>query len=391
MSGRPYDVVVIGGGLMGCATAHALLQRDAGRVCLIERRAPAAGDSGLSFGMVRRHYSNEVLIRLAVSGSRTIANWRDEVGVGSSGWVRTGYLMTVRPEEAEVCARQVELGRSLGVDNEFIAPGAIPDVEPLISLDGVGGAAHEPGGGVADPNAMILSWFSAAVAEGLEPMLGVRVTGIRTDGEGVIGVDTDAGPVEAGAVVVATGCWSQPLLRTIGIDLPLELRRIQTGVLRLPPGTPGPSVTVSDGVSGVVVRPGMGREFWSVVYHDEQRPEHRDDCEPAISPGYDEAVRAGLAARWPSLAGAEWARGWAGAYDCTPDWHPLLGPAPGLEGLHLAVGWSGHGFKLAPAVGRVVADSVLGLEPEVDVSQLAPGRFEAGRAMPLAYGAGARA
>src|SRR5690349_8148418 len=102
MSGRAYDVAVIGGGLMGCATAHALLRRGAGRVCLIERAAPAAGDSGLSFGMVRRHYSNDVLIRLALSGSRTIANWRDEVGVGSSGWVRTGYLMTVGPEEAEV-------------------------------------------------------------------------------------------------------------------------------------------------------------------------------------------------------------------------------------------------------------------------------------------------
>jgi sarcosine oxidase, subunit beta len=122
MSGRIHDVAVVGGGLMGCAIAHALLRLGAGRVCLIERAAPAAGDSGLSFGMVRCHYSNEVLIRLAQSGSRTIANWDDEVGVGRSGWIRTGYLMTVPPAEAAVCVRQVDLGRSLGVHTEFLPP-----------------------------------------------------------------------------------------------------------------------------------------------------------------------------------------------------------------------------------------------------------------------------
>jgi glycine/D-amino acid oxidase-like deaminating enzyme len=391
MSTRRADVIVIGAGLMGCATAHALLRRGAGRVCLIERGAPAAGDSGLSFGMVRCHYSNEVLIRLAVAGSRTIAAWDDEVGVGTSGWVRTGYLMTVPPAEAAVCARQVELERHCGVDARFLEPDEIAAVEPLLSRAGVGGAAHEPDGGLADPHAMILSWFAASVACGLEPMLGVRALGLRVAGDRVVGVDTDAGPVDADVVVVATGSWSRPLLRAAGVDIPLELRRIQTSVLRLPPGRPGPSVTVSDGVTGVVVRPGMGREFWSVAYHALDQPRDRDDCDQGISPGYEQAVRRALAERWPALADAEWARGWAGAYDCTPDWHPLLGPAPGVEGLWLGVGWSGHGFKLAPAVGRVLADSITGNEPEVDVSQLDPGRFDRGRAMPLAYGSGARA
>lgn len=391
MSERPYGVIVVGGGLMGCATAYSLLRGGAGRVCLVERHAPAAGDSGLSFGMVRCHYSNEVLIRLAISGSRTIANWDDEVGVGRSGWVRTGYLMTVPPQEAAVCVRQVDLGRSLGVDCEFVGPEMIGGIEPLISTAGVGGAAHEPNGGVADPHAMILSWFTAAVGDGLEPRLGTQVTGLRVDGDRVVGVDTDAGPLEAGTVVMATGSWSRPLLAEAGVDAPLELRRIQTSVLQLPPGRPGPCTTVSDGISGVVVRPGMGREFWSVAYHTLEHPADRDDCDEAISPGYTEAVRAALTARWPALSDAVPVRGWAGAYDCTPDWHPLLGPAPGLDGLWLAIGWSGHGFKLAPSVGRVVADSILGNRPEVDISELDPGRFGAGRPMPLAYGQGARA
>jgi glycine/D-amino acid oxidase-like deaminating enzyme len=391
VSARRADVAVIGAGLMGCATAHALLRLGAGRVCLIERGAPGAGDSGLSFGMVRSHYSNAVLVRLAAAGSRTIASWPDEVGVGRSGWTRTGYLMTVPADEAAVCRRQVELERECGVDARFLEAGAIGAVEPLIALDGVGGAAYEPGGGVADPHSMILSWFAAAVADGLEPLLGVRATGLRRDGDRIAGVETDAGPVEADAVVVATGSWSKPLLATAGVEVPLELRRIQTAVFQLPPGKPGPSVTVSDGVTGVVVRPGMGREFWSVAYHGLDQPADRDDCDPGISPGYEEALRAALHERWPALSDGEWVRGWAGAYDCTPDWHPLLGPAPGIDGLWIAVGWSGHGFKLAPAVGRVLADAVAGREPELDVAELDPGRFARDAAMPLAYGPGARA
>ena len=95
--------------------------------------------------------------------------------------------------------------------------------------------------------------------------------------------------------------------------------------------------------------------------------------------------------RVPAYAGAEWLGGFAGAYDYTPDWNPILGWAPGLEGLYFALGWSGHGFKLAPSVGEVAAAHLAGEVPDIDVESLAPGRFEQGKLLTLAYGPGARA
>ena len=98
-----------------------------------------------------------------------------------------------------------------------------------------------------------------------------------------------------------------------------------------------------------------------------------------------------VAHRMPAFGEAGLAASWTGVYDVTPDWHPLIGWAQGVEGLYLALGWSGHGLKLSPAVGEVVADEVLGRRPSIDVSDLRPDRFDRNQPMYLAYGPGARA
>ena len=385
------DVVVIGGGLMGCATAFALLKRGAGRVALIERRTPGSGDSGLSFSMVRRHYTNPVVVRLAASGSRTIMRWAEEVGAGASGYVRTGYLLPVPAALADRCQEQCALGRANGVDARWVEPDEIGAIEPLLELEGVAGAAYEPDGGFAEAHLLVGSWFEAAVARGLDVHLGTRAEAIEVGDGGVQAVRTDGGRIATGHVVVATGSWGRELTDPLGLELPIALRRLQVARLRQPPGTPRPSAVVSDAVTNVVVRPAAGRDFLCVAYHAPEIVERRDDCDERADAGYEDVVRAALRARYPALADAEWVVGWAGAYDHTPDWHPLLGAAPGVDGLWLALGWSGHGFKLAPAVGRVTADLVLGREPEIDVSELAADRFARGAPMPLAYGPGARA
>ena len=108
-------------------------------------------------------------------------------------------------------------------------------------------------------------------------------------------------------------------------------------------------------------------------------------------PGYADVVRRSVGERYPRLGEFAVERAFAGPYDITPDWNPIIGPCPGIEGLYLAVGWSGHGFKLSPAVGEVVAAEVTGRTPPIDVSPLRPERFAEGRLLRLAYGPGARA
>ncbi len=385
------DTAIIGAGIVGLATAHALRRDDAGSVALFDRSWPGSGDSGRSFSMVRRHYSNAVVARLAIDGSRTIRDWADEVGVADAGFARCGYLLTVPERSVDACRGNIEMLQEIGLDTWFVKPDAIAEIEPELSTEGVAGAAYEPEGGFADAQKMCLGWFAAAVSRGLRHHLGSAVRAILVENGRVTGVDTDAGVVPAGRVVLATGAWANDLLDPLGARLPIELRRLQVAILRTAQGGPLPSAVVSDAVTNVVVRPDRGHQFCAVAYAGEDVLERADDCDHALSPGYLDAVRAGLEQRFPRLSAFEMVRGFAGPYDVTPDWNPVIGPCPGIEGLYLAAGWSGHGFKLSPAVGEVVAAEVTDRTPPIDVSELRPERFAEGRLLRLAYGPGARA
>lgn len=385
------DIAIVGAGIAGLATAHALTRDRAASVAIFDLSWPGSGDSGRSFSMVRRHYSNPVVARLAMAGSRTIMNWEDEVGVADAGFVRCGYLLTVPERLVDACRGNVQMLAGLGLDTRYLERGEIPDVEPELSLEGVAGAAHEPDGGFADAQKMCLGWFTAAASRGLRHHLGTRVRRLVADGDRVSGVETDEGVVGAERVVLATGAWANDLLAPLGAALPIELRRLQVAVLQTRAGGPLPSAVVSDAVTNVVVRPDRGHRFCAVAYAGEDVLERADDCDHGLTDGYLDAVRAGLEQRYPRLADFELVRGFAGPYDVTPDWNPVIGPCPGVEGLYLATGWSGHGFKLSPAVGEVVAAEVTGRTPPIDVTELRAERFAEGRLLRLAYGPGARA
>jgi sarcosine oxidase, subunit beta len=385
------DVVVIGGGLIGTSIAYQLCRSGAGRVILLERDGLGRGDSGRTFGMVRRHYSNAVTALLALRGSHTIMHWDEEVGVGASGYVETGYLLPVPESLADAGRANVARLAALGLETSFVSPEEIAEIEPLLALDGIAGAAYEPDGGFADAHKMILGWFAAGYARGLEARLGCAATALVVRHGRVRGVRTPEGEIACDRVVLATGAWARELLAPVGIDVPIALKRIQVAVLRQPAGAARPNVVCSDAVTNVVVRPDRGALFCAVTYFGDEPLEAADDCAHDASPGYEAAIRRALAERYPALAGAAWQRAWAGPYDYSPDWNPIVGEAPGVAGLHLALAWSGHGFKLSPAVGEVVAAQVIGDEPAIDVAALRPTRFADGALLRLAYGPGARA
>jgi len=387
-----YDVCVIGSGLVGASTANALVRDGAGRVLLLDRGNAGGGDSALTFGMVRRHYTNPVLIQLSMAGTEILAHWDEEVGVGSSAYVPTGYLLPVPERLLEACRANVERQQGFGLDTRLLAPDEIADVEPLLSVEGVAAAAYEPAGGVCDSRLMIGSWLLDALGRGLELRQHAPVAEITFNGDRATGVRLANGErIEAGQVVVATGGWSPEVLSGIW-EVPFNLVRIQVAVLRLPPGQVAPATVTSDAVSNVVVRAAAGRDFWVVAYQaDTPIISVRDDCQLPLLDGYESAIRGPLAERFPSLAHAPLVGGWGGAYDATPDWHPLVGQVPGTENLWICAGWSGHGLKSTPAIGRVMASLLTGTTPTIDVSDLAPDRFERGFENPCAYGPGARA
>jgi len=352
------DVTVVGAGLYGCSMACALA-REGMRVRLLERERPASGDTGRSFGMVRRHYSNGVTVALARRGCELLAADRE------SAFVPTGYLLTVAPEQRAACEGNIALGRSLGVDTRLLEPDELAAVEPEIDVTGIGCAAYEPDGGLIDASRYTLARLAEALTLGVEVSI-APVAELPGDGS---------------LVVVAAGCWSPELLP----ELPVELRRIEIAVLRDAPVR----AVVSDAVTNVVTRPVAGGGAWVVAYAGATTYGRRDECDGEADPAYVAAVRAALQARYPAVAEAPYVGGWGGVYDVTPDWNPVVGWV--RDRVFALAGMSGHGLKLAPAIAECAAAQIAGREPPIDLRPLRFERFAEGDLLRLAYGPGARA
>ena len=387
------DILIIGGGIMGASIAFQITRQSDAKVVLIDQYPPVGGMSGRTFGQIRQHYSNALLVKLAMRGFHVLKHWSDEVGFGDTGYVRMGYMLLVVEEQLAALKRNIALGQRLGVDTRLVRPDDIKNIEPALATEDLAGGVYEPDGGYIDVTKMVLSWLGAATRRGLELKSGRLVTAIETSGLRVTGVRTSQGCIQAPLVINATGAWARDLLSPLGVDVPVERRRLDMAYLCQPPNRAQIGTCITDGNSNVVIRPDMGREILVAAYPPEM-PLVDDPLAP--EPPHEQAahrerIAKALAERLPDFQDATLTRTVSGAYDVTPDFHPIVGWAPGIEGLYLAVGFSGHGLKLSPGMGECVASAVLGKPMPFDVSPLRLERFAENEPMFLAYGPSARA
>ena len=395
------DVVVIGAGVSGASIGYQLARQSNRRVAVLDARPPVGGISGRTFGQIRQHYSNELMVRMALRGFHCIRNWATEVGYGDPGYIRLGYMLIVTENQIDGLRRNVELGRRLGVDTRFVGPDEIAAIEPLVNAERLAGGAYEPDGGYIDVTKMVLSWLGAATAAGAEVLAPLAVEEICVSGGAVTGVITDRGEIAAPVVVVATGAWARDLLDPLGVRVPIERRRLDMAMVEQQPGSRSLHTFITDGNSNLVIRPDMGRRVLAVAYPPTM-PEVDDplaDAPPGDHEDHSVRIRRAVAERLPAMEVARTVWTTSGAYDVTPDYHPILGWADEIAdvtGLYLAVGFSGHGLKLSPSVGEIAASHVLGTEqvgsaPPLDTRPIRPSRFADGDLMHLTYGPSARA
>jgi glycine/D-amino acid oxidase-like deaminating enzyme len=380
------SVVVVGGGILG-ATAFWELAREEVDVLLLEARRFGGQSTAKSAAIVRCHYSNPVVVRMAVRSREALRRLPLLLDC-EPVYTRTGWLFLVDAEHAELAARNSLMQEEEGV--ESIEVDDIYEDLPGIDPPGVAYALYEPDSGFADPVATTNAYVEAGRRAGGIARDDTSVESIEVEGGKIRGVRVNGELLECDALVLAAGPWSGKLAAGAGVELPLEITREQDVVFETAP-EPAIPCAVSSQIDRVYMRPapehGEAHVLVGRGFPKEYEPADPDGYAESVDEAFERDVHERVATRLPRLAGMRAVAGRVGLYDVTPDWHPLLGPVDALEGLHLATGGSGHCFKLGPAIGELVAAELLGRTlAHAEIASFSVNRFAENRVFASTYG-----
>jgi glycine/D-amino acid oxidase-like deaminating enzyme len=375
------DVIILGGGVMGAATA-CFLARDHGAAVTVVERDPshARASSSLSLSSIRQQFSqpaNMALSRWSIEFLRRVA---DELAVAddrpSLGLVEPGYLYLATPAGAPTLRELHGLQRAEGVDVALLSPAELAARFPWLAVDDLAlGSLGLSGEGWFDGPALHRAFRRKAIACGAR-FVTAEAVGFNAAGGRITAVRCADGAVLAGdAVVIAAGAWSAPLGQALGVELPIHAKKRDVFVLETPATLPGCPLVIdpsgfwfrTEGALILAGGPPRGDDADEAPLHD-------------IDFGqFDEQLWPTLAARVPALEALRVRSAWAGYYEMNAfDHNGLAGRLPGYENAFAACGFSGHGMQQAPAVGWSMARLIAGLDAPL-IDALTPQRLRDGR------------
>lgn len=417
-STRHWDVIVIGGGIVGCSAAYYAAQSGM-RVLLVERDAPGSAQSGRNLGFVRQQNRDFRELSLMIGAVRIWEGLEAELG-RRVGWQQGGNL-SLAFSEADLVARhdwQRRAAEEFGLDTRMLSAEQTHALVPQLATGrGVLGAMYTASDGKAEPARATRAFFDAALGAGASVSFGEPVARIDVGAGKVSGVQIGDRLYRAGTVITAAGAGSGALLRKVGLNLPQEFiratvaRTVARSDQRIAACISGQEIGIRQDLNGAYLISVAGGEYdlrldsWRHMrWYEATRRSNPDAARidylapmkrllprKAVSPLADfppsrdhprpetfrvEQARREFADLFPVLADLEIETSWAGIIDVMPDVVPVLGAVDSVPGLLVATGFSGHGFGPGPMAGKVLSDLAAGRQSSVDISSLSPMRFE---------------
>jgi sarcosine oxidase subunit beta len=367
------DVVIAGGGIMGCALAYQLALRKVD-VVLLERETLGSQSTGKCAGGVRQQFSTEPNVRLQRMSVKMLEAFEQDTG-HPADFRQIGYLfLFTQPQQVEDFRHNMDMWHRVGLtEARWVDPAEAAKMVPILNVDDVIGCTFCPTDGIASPADVTSGYASAARRLGARLKEGVEVTGIDVASGRVQGVRTSAGDIATRMVVNCAGAWAASIGRLAGLEIPVLPYRRHIAVTSTFPALPRTTPMTVDFRTSLYFHP----EGDGVLLGMSDRAEP-----PGFVTDVDweflEKMFEQAAMRAPALAGAGIKTAWAGLYESTPDHQAILGPVGELEGFWCAAGFSGHGFMQAPAAALLLTELLLDHKSEIDISPFAFDRFARG-------------
>jgi glycine/D-amino acid oxidase-like deaminating enzyme len=389
------DVLIVGGGVIGCAVAYELAKEGL-RVTLLERAGLCAGASGANGALIWPQAMHRgVALDLTLACARLFPTLGEELGADIE-YRRTGGMVAIETDAQWAQMTEYVAGQPVvGLHAELLDGAEARRREPLLAPD-LRGAVFAEHGGTINPFRLTLGYAHAARVRGATLVTGTEVLSLLRRGDRIAGVRTLTGDVESGVVILAGGAWSGPLAATANLRVPVTPRQGMVVVTEPAPFR----------LRHVLKPIKSDRDMWrfSQPWPPDApgKPGYDPNLPPGKGMGMAQTVTGNLVIgstsrfvgldRSPTLAGIRYVlesarriapaigqlrmlRTWAGFRPYTPDGLPLLGPAPGVDGLVLATGHDGSGIGMSPVSARLVAAAVTKADPPLPLEPFDPRRF----------------
>jgi sarcosine oxidase subunit beta len=371
---RHYDVVIIGGGAHGLATAYYLAEvHGITDVAILEKGYIGSGGSGRNTGIVRSNYLTPEGVRFYDESVKLYEEMAEELDFNVM-FSQRGHLTLAHTDGAvRTMRRRAEVNKIEGVDSSLIWPEEIERICPGIDISDhprypILAALYHPPGGIIRHDAVVWGYAHQADVRGVHIHQKTEVTGISVSGGRVTGVDTTEGHISTDTVLNATAGWGSTIADMAGVKLALTTFPLQACVTE--PLKPFLNVVIVSGSLHVYVSQSDRGELVMGASVD---PYTSYSLDSSLS--FLEGIAGHMLELFPFLGKVRILRQWAGLCDMTPDYSPIMGFTP-VDGFLVDVGWGTYGFKASPICGKTIAELIAtGNTPEL-ISSFRHSRFE---------------